>query len=127
MPVGTPFKNRRKPANTGTLTKADLQADSFFKRFSDSRLYDARQGSAAANEDNVRTKMLAVERGQSSHGNIFLELEDKLFSIGHGKALTFRLPRRSVSHHGAWRWRQADLHREGGSPAIPPRIEPGLR
>ena len=27
-----------------------------------------------------------TRRGQSSHGNIFLELEDKLFSIGHGKA-----------------------------------------
>ena len=59
MPVGAPIKDRRKPAKTDTLAKADLQADSFFKRFSDSRLYDARQGSAAANEDNVRTKMLA--------------------------------------------------------------------
>ena len=56
---GAPIKQRRKPIDTDKLTKADLQADSFFKRFSDSRLYDARQGSAAANEDNVRTKMLA--------------------------------------------------------------------
>ncbi len=55
--TGAPITVRRTPAEADTLTDAQLQSDSFFKRFDDNRLYNASQGSAAANEN--RARMLA--------------------------------------------------------------------
>jgi hypothetical protein len=57
--TGIPITVRRTPTEADTLTNAQLQTDSFFKRFADNRLYNASQGSAAANEYVNRARMLA--------------------------------------------------------------------
>ena len=49
----------RTPKEAGQLRDAHLRvAPPFFKRFSDNRLLDVEQGSAAANEYNTRSKAL---------------------------------------------------------------------
>jgi hypothetical protein len=57
--TGAPITVRRTPTEADTLTNTQLQTDSFFKRFADNRLYNTSQGSAAANEYNTHSKMLA--------------------------------------------------------------------
>jgi hypothetical protein len=58
-PEPVPIYRRRTPAEADTLTDEQLRSNSFFKRFDDNRLYDASQGSGAANEYNTRSKILA--------------------------------------------------------------------
>jgi hypothetical protein len=50
---------RRTPAETDTITDEELKTKPFFRRFQDTRLMDANQGSAAANEYSTRAKTLA--------------------------------------------------------------------
>jgi len=57
--TGTAITVPRTPTEANTLTDPELQTNSFFKRFDDNRLYNASQGSAAANEYNTHSKMLA--------------------------------------------------------------------
>jgi hypothetical protein len=50
---------RRTPAEADTITNEELKTKPFFRRFQDTRLMDANQGSAAANEYSTRAKTLA--------------------------------------------------------------------
>ncbi|MCX8495379.1 MAG: hypothetical protein ORN51_04265 [Akkermansiaceae bacterium] len=76
-----PVKQRRKPVDTDKLTKADLQADSFFKRFSDSRLYDARQGSANS-----------ISHTNREHRRVFEGLREKEGDWVMNKSNTHAIP-----------------------------------
>ncbi|HEY5753500.1 MAG TPA: LamG-like jellyroll fold domain-containing protein [Chthoniobacterales bacterium] len=57
--TGTPTKTRRTPTQADELTDTQLRVASFFKRFSESRLYDDIQGSAVASDHFIRSQLLA--------------------------------------------------------------------
>ncbi|HEY5745854.1 MAG TPA: alpha/beta fold hydrolase, partial [Chryseolinea sp.] len=57
--TGTPAKFRRTPIEADELTEGQLRTSSFFKRFSEASVYDQHQGSAVAQDDVIRTKLLA--------------------------------------------------------------------
>ena len=53
-----PYTRKRIPAEAQEITDEELKTQPFFKRFQDSRLINASQGSAAANEYLTRAKVL---------------------------------------------------------------------
>ncbi|HEY5745852.1 MAG TPA: hypothetical protein VIU12_07235, partial [Chryseolinea sp.] len=57
--TGTPVKSRRTPNEANELTEGQLRASSFFKPFSQEAIYHETQGNAVANDDGIRTKLLA--------------------------------------------------------------------